>query len=370
MKHGFLLLLVLLLTVASAASADFSASSAVYDPDLADMALNISELCYLPSVQSEVLATGGYRLVGVFNADRDPSDTRHVATYSLYDRTPDGGRTEVIIAVRGTGQGEWKLNMELMPSGNFDLPYAENFVLAAEDVLSTQAAYLDSLNDPCFLVTGFSRGAAVANILGARLTDRYQPENVFVYTFATPRTVRGEVPAYGNIFNIINPADVIPRLPFPQWGFERYGTDLLLPVDDPSLQEAAEQAYAQRPNQSGAYVSPQGKTEAAEQLIAVLASIAETPADGYCARHAFAHPGFAAEDEPGMTPSEFMLQLFDGSLLSARGDSSPLAQMSGAENDFTPVLAALQRLQTGDGASWFLAMHLPGTYGAWLPFLK
>ena len=53
---------------------------------------------------------------------------------------------------------------------------------------------------------------------------------MYAYTFATPRTVRGEYPAYANIFNVINPTDYITMLPLPQWGFARYGVDVILPV--------------------------------------------------------------------------------------------------------------------------------------------
>ena len=58
------------------------------------------------------------------------------------------------------------------------------------------------------------------------------------------------------IVNIINLADVITYLPFPQWGFERYGVDLILPTDsgDAELEARAEAAYLERSDISGRFL--------------------------------------------------------------------------------------------------------------------
>ena len=80
-------------------------------------------------------------------------------------------------------------------------------------------------------VSGYSRSAAVANDFAADAVDSGRFHGVYAYTFATPRTTREANPdRYHNIFNLINPQDVIPMIPFPEWGFERYGTDLFFPA--------------------------------------------------------------------------------------------------------------------------------------------
>jgi len=81
MKHGWLLLLLCVMLVPFSACADFSESSTIYDPELAQYALQIAELCYTPSMQKSMLSIGGYRQVGVFNAERSENDSRHVVTY-------------------------------------------------------------------------------------------------------------------------------------------------------------------------------------------------------------------------------------------------------------------------------------------------
>lgn len=364
MRKILLPVLLILFLLSGKADADFFPSGSQFDPEFALEALQIAELCYAPSRQEAALTQAGFRKVGLFNASRSGNELRHVATYAVYDRLSESGRTEVIIAIRGTGDGEWKLNLDLMPSGNYDLPYAENFSLAAEDILSVHRDYLDSLESPVFLVTGHSRGAAVANILGARLTDIFHAENVYAYTFATPGTVRGEYRAYSNIFNVINPADVITCLPFPQWGFERYGSDILLPVEDASLLDDARRAYGQRADREGPFPSPQGRTAAAQQFIDVLNSLAPQVRDGFTVRHALKHPGIAGPAEEGMTAVEFMAGIFDGNILAEAGSAGH------PENDFTPVLQTLRMLSENGGYSWISDMHMPAFYGAWLSVMR
>ena len=362
MKKIWIIFFVFLFLPGAVISADFSESSAVFDMDLAQYALQIAEMCYSPSMQEAVLAVGGYHRVGCYNMTRTEDDTRHVAAYSVYDRVNEDGRTEVIIAVRGTGKGEWVLNMDLMPSGDYDLSYAENFALAAEDILMTHADYLDSLNDPLFLVTGHSRGAAVSNVLGARLTDRFGSENVFAYTFATPGTVRGEYPEYDNIFNVINPADLVTYLPFPQWGFERYGIDLVLPVENGSLAEAAREAYALRADQTGAFGDVGSDTAAVQSLVQAMTALSPDVRSGYTIRHALSHPGEAADGEDSMTAGEVMLMIFDGRLMSRGSDPDLIRRLTASQNDFTPLLTALRSF----GGSLITGMHMPAVYGAWL----
>ncbi|MBR3504096.1 MAG: hypothetical protein IKO07_07615 [Clostridia bacterium] len=362
-------LLAVLLLLPSLALAEFSESSGVYDPALAQWALQIAELCSTPSMQEGVLKLDGFTKVGEYNFYRKPGDTRHVAAYTVYDKPIDGG-TAVIIAVRGTGDGEWPLNLDLMPSGDYSLDYAENFFLAADDILATHADYIDALESPVFLLTGHSRGAAVANILGAKLTDRFGAENVFAYTFATPRTVRGDYPAYDNIFNIINPTDIVTYLPFPQWGFERYGVDLVLPIDeaDDALIAEAKAAYAARTDQYGPFSVPEGGSAGTLEIVEKMLALAPSLGSDLAVRHAFAHPGAAAEDEDGMTALEFMAAMVDGGLFDRSGEPSEmLIRLTQAENDFTPLLGSLESMpQATEARASLLSAHMPGIYGAWM----
>lgn len=167
----------------------------------------------------------------------------------------------LIVAIRGTfGRDEWLSNMNACNSWgkNADadpsqIPILhEGFRIAADALEADLEKYIASnridLANAVILITGHSRGAAVANILGARLNEAaagtrtgqfsaINRNNLHVYTFATPNTVlRYGVDAgssiYGNIFNIINPEDMVPLVPLANWCYRRYGRDLFLKYYD------------------------------------------------------------------------------------------------------------------------------------------
>ena len=112
-------------------------------------------------------------------------------------------------------------------------------------------------NEICFWVTGHSRGAGVANLVGASLVDGKcggNRDNVYCYTFAAPNTfytpankysrdntalpgrkIEGEYKEprgirYRCIFNIINEDDFVPKLPMKDCGWTRYGRDASVSV--------------------------------------------------------------------------------------------------------------------------------------------
>ena len=64
-------------------------------------------------------------------------------------------------------------------------------------------------------ISGYSRAAAVSNVTAGTLvnTGFLPKEDVYTYTFATPAAIL-EPPkeGYENIFNIIDPADLVPQV--------------------------------------------------------------------------------------------------------------------------------------------------------------
>lgn len=373
MKTAFCLLLACVLALCALPAlseenpAFYQLPSNRYSPELAQQALAVSELCYAVQMQQLYLRAQGFEPVGQYNYARAEDDARHVAAYTMYDQALADGGTAVIIAVRGTGEGEWPLNMDVMPSGDYDLPYAENFYLAARDILDTHAEYLSGLQSPVFLVTGHSRGAAVANLLAAALSDCFGAQNVYGYTFATPRTVRGDDVAYSNIFNVINPCDLVTYLPLPQWGFYRLGTDIVLPVDSATPEQLAllKTVYDARGDKTGELAVFSAGSGMTVGLVELLAGVSPTMAEGYTVRHALAHAGPAAEGEPGMTSSELLLMLLSSSLFSG-GSAQISKNIAGQINDFTPLLMGLFAfLQSGEAAALGCA-HMPAVYGAWM----
>ena len=133
----------------------------------------------------------------------------------------------------GNYSSEWASNLTIGEGERH-----EGFDTAAELVENRVTGYLAReklLNKKIKLwVSGFSRAAGVANIVGADLTDMglCPASDVFVYTFATPRVTRGDTGNYTNIFNIIGKHDPIPRFSPGDWGFARYGRELYTPSQE------------------------------------------------------------------------------------------------------------------------------------------
>ena len=142
--------------------------------------------------------------------------------------------TLIAIGVCGGGYGnEWQSNMT--PGyGNLH----KGFLSAAQLVIDRLAGYIltnDIKGDVKIWISGFSRAAAVSNVTAGLLVrdGMFEKDDVYAYTFATPAAVY-DAPqtGYENIFNILNPMDVVPQVMPYDWGFSRFGTDLFIPVTE------------------------------------------------------------------------------------------------------------------------------------------
>ena len=146
---------------------------------------------------------------------------------------PLGETTLLAVAVSGGGyKDEWKSNFSIG-----DSLHHIGFDSAAQQVLQRVTAYISQhrLRDkPVKIwVSGYSRAAATANRLGALLQDErlVKPENLYVYTFATPNvTKQADALEYKSIYNIVGAFDPVPMVPFADWGFKRYGITYVLPA--------------------------------------------------------------------------------------------------------------------------------------------
>ena len=170
--------------------------------------------------------------------------------------TLNGKRTTIVaLILRGGGYGgEWVSDLHTGTGhahGGFIIPVHEVFA----DLKNYLAAARQKgeLGVVKLWMGGYSRGAAVANLLAARVNRELsglERESVFVYTFATPvalgpqdypdlqqdydnnHNADGSLKeSWGesNIFNIISSGDIVPHLLPEEWGFHRNGNDRFLP---------------------------------------------------------------------------------------------------------------------------------------------
>ena len=179
--------------------------------------------------------------------------------YSMARKTIslNGKRTTIVaLILRGGGYGgEWVGNMHT-GAGHAH----SGFVIPVNEVFTSLKSYLSAAQSKGSLgvvklwVGGYSRGAAVANLLAARLDKELTglaKENIFVYTFATPVALGPEdypelqedydnnhnsdgtlKKTWGesNIFNLIASGDIVPHLLPSGWGYHRNGNDRFLPA--------------------------------------------------------------------------------------------------------------------------------------------
>lgn len=123
---------------------------------------------------------------------------------------------------------------------------ASSFRNAANKVYRYLEVYIENAQiDTTFrtklFITGHSRGGAVANILGTLVDDVARQEDVYVYTFASPKTT-GTPGGYPNIINILNHEDLVPELsPF---DVGRFGQDKWFQRDDESIRDGIDKYFS------------------------------------------------------------------------------------------------------------------------------
>ena len=227
----------------------FTSDNSAYNHDLSKVSLGLAmsafsakkakdgtELKRYENVENLLTEKLGFHHYKQYNYNIILDDTSDKVAFSLARKTVKFNESTVpilVVALRGGGYGgEWESNGRV--TGGTDPQLHKGFSSAAGKVYQEVKNYienskLDSKNLKVW-VTGFSRGAAVSNILSYQMVSKglIEGKNLYSYTFATPRTTKKKVKQPG-IYNIINPIDLVPEVPFAEWGYGRYGTDIFLP---------------------------------------------------------------------------------------------------------------------------------------------
>ncbi|MCR5736058.1 MAG: hypothetical protein K6G64_00240 [Eubacterium sp.] len=222
---------------------EFFMDSYNYHHDMARFSMALSMMCYSSLEKSIAL----YRRMlfadlgfSAYSSDRGKEDGSVSPFDIAYKKIENQGKeaTVIVVAIRGAKDAEW---MDSFDAGTGETH--KGFQQAADYVYEGILDFIhknseELTGDVKILITGHSRGAAVANLLGQQMDQEGIPElslkakDVFVYAFATPNYTRNSERTnqkYHNIFNIVNPEDFVSKVLPSAWGYGRYGITYVLP---------------------------------------------------------------------------------------------------------------------------------------------
>lgn len=226
-----------------------------YNHKIARIACLLSEISYV-SVEKEPEANEmirSYRALGFKDENIEwnymldyssPISGNNQAAYSIAYKdiqTPMGTKKLVFVVLRGTplSANEWISNINVSDSTHKNTMSHEGFLNTEENVHKALMYFLlknkISPDESYFLITGHSRGAALANLLGATLENEglITGERLFVYTFAAPNVTQSESSSdsrYNFIWNIVNAEDIVPTVPpnRNEWKWRKFGQTKVL----------------------------------------------------------------------------------------------------------------------------------------------
>ena len=326
-------------------------NTAEFSYTLAQQALT---LCtgHQEKAQAQLLEMNGFEIVSQKNYNKEYNDDSHTCAYTVGKKTVEYRGQErplLIVAIRGTNGAEWFSNFDYSASQDDDTTvYADNFLACAQAISVELVPVFMENPGALVLICGHSRGAAAAALLGMLLNETKGSENVFCYTYATPNNYRGseEKNNCENIFNIINPCDVVPMVPLSGLGYRRIGKDIIL------------------------YGEPKEINRISTSMNTLYMS-APSIKQYYEERHSLTNQGLS---EDGMTAYEIMLALAS-TMTGVRTDKNgglnlkDLQDMmaktpTSAMSDFAPLFEVLGRaFSSGDGGMPVFSQHMPAVYG-------
>lgn len=191
-------------------------SSTEYNPQLAHMLIAMCNSVYKLEDMTET-----FRDFGFLESGHSYNVTGEIMLAYGMANKQIGDRTLVLVVARGTENFledpiEWISNFHALTN---DKKQHTGFADAANALYDRMTDFLGTtdFSNVDFVLTGFSRGAAAANILAARLItdEKVSKYNVYTYAFACPDTIKEYEysPSYDSIFNIADANDLVSWLP-------------------------------------------------------------------------------------------------------------------------------------------------------------
>ena len=258
----------------------FTKSGYTYRQDLAEMSLGLAFAAFSSkdSQYSDNYATGNRNFVsmaeqcGFENIQSNkwmfqPAETDSIGINCASKTIRDNGGSYTLIAVGVRGNNyhaEWGGNVRLDATGEH-----KGFALGRDQALDYLRSYIADTGISGRVkiwIAGYSRGAAVSNMVGGALDNGYSlgegvslsPHDLYCYCYETPMgTTKNQVQGrlYDNIQNLVNANDLVTYVAFDNWDFARYGVDHVVPTkgDDNYLNYKAKmlREFYQIPNNGG-----------------------------------------------------------------------------------------------------------------------
>lgn len=181
----------------------------------------------------------------VYNDDSNPDNV----LFAILNRQNDDNSIDMIVVIRGTYKDEWQGNVQITgETYDSSIGVHNNFNEAKKSIRQKikeyYTDYCSEYENVNLIITGHSRGAAVANLYAKEATDVMNGtleneeiptfNNVTAYTFACPNVqkVTEEITvdymsSYDNIYNFAFTSDLVPYVPLTNptqgWNYWKYG---------------------------------------------------------------------------------------------------------------------------------------------------
>lgn len=178
------------------------------------------------------------------------------AAFAITNRVNDDGSIDIFVILRGTLKDEWQGNTEITGTSYDDsLLVHDNFNKGKNSIKTAIELYyakmLEKSSTINLIITGHSRGAAVANLYAKEATDAQNTtvdcgiprfDNITAYTFACPNVEKynSNMESYTNIFNFCFKEDLVPTVPLTNptygWNYWKYGQTYVANLSDYNTQ--------------------------------------------------------------------------------------------------------------------------------------
>ncbi len=214
----------------------FEKESSVYNKKLSELASHLMLISHDKKEMGEFFQDNGfeYRFINYHSTKKPSFSVGFAIGWKKSVRMGD----ICIISIRGTVKGEWYSNFDLFERKDGKCERHIGFFNAAKDVTDECDRLFSERKNVRFLVTGHSRGGAVANIVSYVLSKEKsytRKECVFGITLASPNVTIETDDEITNIYNFVNKDDIITLIPLnakdSAWAYKRYGETLTMNIN-------------------------------------------------------------------------------------------------------------------------------------------